>query len=95
MRPAHIHFIVSAPNYKTNIRQLFDRRDKHINDDAVFAVKESLVVDFLLRGGDPKADSELPYEFRLATFKEANINSLAAEESASLGADVAHGVGGC
>ena len=55
------------------------------------------MVDFLPRGGDLKADSELQYEFRLATFEEAKIYSLAGttEESASLGADVVHGVGGC
>lgn len=96
MRPAHIHFIVSAPKYKPIITQIFDRRDKHITDDAVFAVKESLVVDFLPRKSDPKADFELPYDFRLATFEDAKKNSLAGttEESASFGADVVHGNGG-
>lgn len=66
MRPAHIHFIVSAPGYKPIITQIFDRRDEHIADDAVFAVKESLVVDFLPRKGDPQAGLELQYDFRLA-----------------------------
>jgi catechol 1,2-dioxygenase len=41
MRPAHIHFIVSAPGYRSLTTQIFDRRDKHIADDAVFAVKEA------------------------------------------------------
>lgn len=51
----------------------------------MFAVKESLVVDFLPRKGDPKADFELPYDFKLATYEEAQHNSLegATEESAS------------
>lgn len=95
MRPAHIHFIVSAPNYKPVITQIFDRRDKHIKNDAAFAVKESLVVDFLPRIGDPNAQFELHYNFRLATFEDARKNSLAGttEESASFGADVIHGVG--
>ncbi|KAL9133086.1 MAG: hypothetical protein Q9175_005738 [Cornicularia normoerica] len=100
MRPAHIHFIISAPNYKPIITQIFDRRDKYIIDDAVFAVKESLVVDFLPREGDPKAGFELPYDFRLArlaTFEEVEKNSLAGtmDESTSFGADVVHGIGGC
>ena len=96
MRPAHIHFIVRAPNYKPIITQIFDRRDKHITDDAVFAVKDTLVVDFLPREGDPKADFELPYNFRLATYEEAKQNSLVGttEESASSAADVVHGNGG-
>ncbi|KAI9881116.1 MAG: hypothetical protein M1830_008274 [Pleopsidium flavum] len=93
MRPAHIHFIVSAPNYKPIITQIFDRRDKHITDDAVFAVKDSLVVDFLPRKGDPKAGFELPYDFKMASYEEAQKDSLAGttEESASYGAGVRHG----
>ena len=66
MRPAHIHFIVSAPGYKSLTTQIFDRRDEHIADDAVFAVKESLICDFLPRMGDSKAQFELDYDFRLA-----------------------------
>ncbi len=88
MRPAHIHFIVTAPGYKPIITQIFDRRDKHITDDAVFAVKDSLVVDFQPRKGDPKAEFELEYDFKLASFEEARHNSLAGTtaESASSGA---------
>jgi len=65
MRPAHIHFIVTAPKYKPLTTQIFDRRDKHIFDDAVFAVKDSLVVDFLPREGDEKAQFQLEYDFWL------------------------------
>ncbi|EOD51111.1 Catecholdioxygenase [Neofusicoccum parvum] len=71
MRPAHIHFIVSAPGYKPIVTQVFDRRDKHIEDDSVFAVKESLIIDFNPRQGDPKADFEVSYDFRLASYDEA------------------------
>ena len=88
MRPAHIHFIVSAPKYKPIITQIFDRRDKHLTDDAVFAVKDSLVVDFLPRQGDDQADFELQYDFNLATFEQAKKDSGltgTTEESASSG----------
>lgn len=51
--------------------QVFDRRDKHIEDDSVFAVKESLIIDFNPRQGDPKADFEVSYDFRLASYDEA------------------------
>ena len=92
MRPAHIHFIVSAPKYKPIITQIFDRRDKHLTDDAVFAVKDSLVVDFLPRKGDGRADFELKYDFSLATFEQAKNSDLegATEESASFGAGIVH-----
>ncbi|KAA6407866.1 MAG: aromatic compound dioxygenase [Lasallia pustulata] len=87
MRPAHIHFIVSAPGHKPIATQIFDRRDPHLAEDAVFAVKDSLVVDFLPREGDPKADFELPYDFKLATFEEAKKHGVVGttEESAGGG----------
>jgi catechol 1,2-dioxygenase len=65
MRPAHIHVLVKAPGYNTVVTELFDRRDKHVYDDAVFAVKEDLIVDFKPREGDPKANFDLEYIFRL------------------------------
>lgn len=45
-RPAHIHFIVSACGYRTLTTQIFDRDDKYCLDDAVFAVKDELMVTF-------------------------------------------------
>ncbi|KAK5062915.1 hypothetical protein LTR84_004991 [Exophiala bonariae] len=66
MRPAHIHCIVTAAGYKRLTTELFDRRDKHVHDDAVFAVKEALVVDFIPKEGDLKAQFDLEYTFRLA-----------------------------
>ena len=45
-RPAHLHMIVSAPGHQTLVTQIFDRTDKYLDSDAVFAVKDSLVVDF-------------------------------------------------
>ncbi|KAJ9614359.1 hypothetical protein H2200_002495 [Cladophialophora chaetospira] len=66
MRPAHIHCIVTAAGYKRLTTELFDRRDKHVYDDAVFAVKEDLIVDFVPKVGDPKAHFDLEYNFKLA-----------------------------
>lgn len=51
--------------------QIFDKRDKHITNDSVFAVKDSLLVDFLPRKGDDKADFELLYDFKLASYEVA------------------------
>lgn len=45
-RPAHLHMIVSAPGLETLVTQIFDRTDKYLNSDSVFAVKDSLIVDF-------------------------------------------------
>ena len=74
MRPAHLHFMMTAPGYKTIITELFDRRDPHVHDDSVFAVKESLVVDFVPRHEDPKARFELKFNFKLARAEIRNPN---------------------
>jgi protocatechuate 3,4-dioxygenase beta subunit len=50
MRPAHLHFIVSAPGYETVATHLFVKGDKYLDSDVVFAVKNSLVVDFKSKG---------------------------------------------
>lgn len=45
-RPAHLHFIVSAPGFRTVITELFTRDDPYIDSDAVFGVKDDLLVDY-------------------------------------------------
>jgi protocatechuate 3,4-dioxygenase beta subunit len=44
-RPAHTHVMLSAPGYKTIITHLFDRESAHLDSDAVFGVRDGLVVD--------------------------------------------------
>jgi protocatechuate 3,4-dioxygenase beta subunit len=45
-RPAHIHFIVTAPGHRDLTTHIFVAGSKYIESDTVFAVKKSLVVDF-------------------------------------------------
>jgi hydroxyquinol 1,2-dioxygenase len=46
-RPAHIHTIVSAPGFEPVTTHLFVAGDRYLDSDAVFGVKDSLVVDFV------------------------------------------------
>jgi catechol 1,2-dioxygenase len=46
-RPAHIHFVVMAEGYEAVTTHIFDRTDEYLDSDAVFAVKESLICDFV------------------------------------------------
>jgi hydroxyquinol 1,2-dioxygenase len=46
-RPAHIHFVVSADGYDPVTTHIFDRGDEYLGSDAVFAVKDSLICDFV------------------------------------------------
>lgn len=47
MRPAHIHFMVSAPGYEAVVTHVFEEGGEHLDSDAVFGVKGSLVADFV------------------------------------------------
>ncbi|ROU03037.1 intradiol ring-cleavage dioxygenase [Histidinibacterium lentulum] len=47
-RPAHLHYIVTAPGYDQLTTHIFDPDDPYINSDAVFGVKESLLAEFNL-----------------------------------------------
>jgi hydroxyquinol 1,2-dioxygenase len=46
MRPAHLHFMVQAPGYRTLVTHVFVRGDAQLGSDAVFGVKDSLIRDF-------------------------------------------------
>ena len=46
-RPAHIHTIVSAPGFEPVTTHVFVEGDRYLDSDAVFGVKDSLVVDFV------------------------------------------------
>jgi len=61
-RPAHIHFMISAPQYRTLVTHLFLAGDKYLESDAVFGVKESLVVTPMVKDGN----LEIHYDFGLA-----------------------------
>ncbi|MCW3047606.1 MAG: 6-chlorohydroxyquinol,2-dioxygenase [Solirubrobacterales bacterium] len=56
MRPAHIHFMVTAPGYQTLITHVFDEADEHLDTDAVFGVRSSLVATFHRHDGGAGPD---------------------------------------
>jgi protocatechuate 3,4-dioxygenase beta subunit len=66
MRPAHLHFLISAPGFEKVITHIFTPDCPWLKDDAVFGVKESLIADFRWVD-DPKQAAALgmPNPFRL------------------------------
>jgi catechol 1,2-dioxygenase len=56
-RPAHVHMIVRASGYRTLATHIFDRESEYLGSDAVFAVKPSLLREFVRRPAD---DPERP-----------------------------------
>jgi hydroxyquinol 1,2-dioxygenase len=64
MRPAHIHFIVSAEGYESLTTHVFVNGDKYLNSDAVFATKSSLIGNFKKSDNRELASSfDLPVPF--------------------------------
>ncbi|KAK3381025.1 Intradiol ring-cleavage dioxygenase [Podospora didyma] len=45
-RPAHMHFMFEKPGFDKLVTAVYDRVDPYITSDAVFGVKDSLIVDF-------------------------------------------------
>ena len=84
MRPAHIHFAISAPGYHGVVTHLFQKGDEYIENDVVYGVKAPLVVAFVKRppGKAPNGDTvdtefyEVKYDFVL----EEKQAALAAAE---------------
>jgi hydroxyquinol 1,2-dioxygenase len=84
MRPAHIHFAISAPGYHGVVTHLFQKGDEYIENDVVYGVKAPLVVAFVKRppGKAPNGDMvdtefyEVKYDFVL----EEKQAALAAAE---------------
>lgn len=52
-RPAHMHFLVSAPGYETIVTHTFVDGDRWLTSDAVFGVKASLIAS--MEKGDDTA----------------------------------------
>lgn len=61
-RPAHVHFMISAPGFRTLVTHLFFEGDEFLGSDAVFGVKPSLIVRPRLKGGI----NTVEYDFGLA-----------------------------
>ncbi len=68
-RPAHIHFIVSAPGHRALTTHIFVAGSPYIESDAVFAVKKSLITEFTpVDDPDQAARYSLAGPFRKAAF---------------------------
>jgi hydroxyquinol 1,2-dioxygenase len=79
MRPAHIHFAISAPGYHGVVTHLFQKGDRYIDTDVVYGVKEPLIVEFTKKSGGkaPTGETldepfyEVQYDFVLQKLAKA------------------------
>lgn len=64
-RPAHLHFKVSHPGYRTLTTQLFFTGHEHLETDAGNAVKEDLIIPLTKLNEDNNAGFRASYDFVL------------------------------
>jgi len=74
MRPAHIHFLISAPGYRELVTALYLAGDAHLEDDVVFGASGDLVA--YVKEGDAasplKGLPSIHFDFSLARETEAD-----------------------
>ena len=46
-RPSHLHFIVQTPGYRSLVTEVFANGDPYLDADAVFGVREDLIMDYV------------------------------------------------
>lgn len=76
-RPGHLHFIVAKDGYRTLVSQVYDSSSAYLDNDSVFAVKDSLVGNFEKGKAEHGTDLYLRFDFTLKA--EAASAALAAE----------------
>ena len=74
MRPAHIHFLISAPGYRELVTALYLAGDEHLEDDVVFGASGDLVVE--VKAADPASPMpglpSIHFDFNLSRETEAD-----------------------
>ena len=50
MRPAHLHFLIYKPGFKTIASQVYDPEDPHLETDSQFGVTRALIGNYARRG---------------------------------------------
>jgi catechol 1,2-dioxygenase len=59
MRPAHIHFMINKPGYKTQFSQVYSSDDPFLETDVQFAVTQALVGHYVLHTVRPAPDPQV------------------------------------
>jgi len=80
-RPAHLHFMVTAPGFQRVITHVFRSDDGYLDSDVVFGVRQSLVADWVIQ---PDGTYLLEYDFVLNP--EATHPSAQQQPTARVGA---------
>ena len=74
-RPAHIHFIVSAPGYETLVTQIFVKGDEQVEEDVVFTASTNMVGDFNKEGDHFRLAVDFPLKRGVSKMPKAPVPS--------------------
>jgi hydroxyquinol 1,2-dioxygenase len=59
MRPAHVHFLIHKPGYKTQFSQVYSSDDPHLETDVQFGVTRALIGQYVLHQDEPAPDPDV------------------------------------
>ena len=82
MRPAHLHFLIYKPGYKTIASQVYDPEDPHLETDSQFGVTRALIGNFVRRGDEYSLEFSFTIEPDEARRPRAPITGKAAARAA-------------
>jgi len=58
-RPAHVHFMISAPGFEQLVTHVFVAGDKYLDSDVVFGVKDTLIREFVRKDAGEAPDGRV------------------------------------
>jgi hydroxyquinol 1,2-dioxygenase len=67
MRPAHIHFMIRKPGYKTQFSQVYSSDDPNLETDVQFGVTQRLIGNYQLHDEETAPWYSLDYQFVIET----------------------------
>jgi len=73
MRPAHLHFLIYKPGYKTIASQVYDPEDPHLETDSQFGVTRALIGNFVKTADGYRLEFTFRLERGEATLPKAPI----------------------
>jgi hydroxyquinol 1,2-dioxygenase len=59
MRPAHIHFMIYQPGFKTQFSQVYSSDDPNLTTDVQFGVTQALIGQYVLHQGEAAPDADV------------------------------------
>jgi len=78
MRPAHLHFLLYKPGYKTIASQVYDPEDAHLETDSQFGVTRALIGNFVKTGDGYRLEFTFQLERGDAVLPKAPITQKVA-----------------